>query len=256
MSDVILSVRELTEELRRSLEGRFPFVWVRGEVTNLTRPGSGHVYFSLKDQDAQLQCVWFRQRQGRGGQAFDPLTGEVFDAPRPAPVDLLRNGLDVLCAGRISVYAPRGQYQLAVELAQPAGEGLLAQAFEERKRKLAALGYFAAERKRGLPWDPQRVALITSPTARRCTISGSWRPTGAVGRGYACSRPWCRGRRPRLLWCARWKKPMRRAGRRSLCLSAAAVRWKICGPSMKRAWRRPYSTPGCRCWRALGTRWT
>lgn len=92
MSDVILSVRELTEELRRSLEGRFPFVWVRGEVTNLTRPGSGHVYFSLKDQDAQLQCVWFRQRQGRGGQAFDPLTGEVFDAPRPAPVDLLRNG--------------------------------------------------------------------------------------------------------------------------------------------------------------------
>ena len=167
MSDVILSVRELTEELRRSLEGRFPFVWVRGEVTNLTRPGSGHVYFSLKDQDAQLQCVWFRQRQGRGGQAFDPLTGQVCDAPRPAPVDLLRNGLDVLCAGRISVYAPRGQYQLAVELAQPAGEGLLAQAFEERKRKLAALGYFAAERKRGLPWDPQRVALITSPTGAR-----------------------------------------------------------------------------------------
>ena len=150
MSDVILSVRELTEGLRRSQEGRFPFVLVRGEVTNLTRPGSGHVYFSLKDQDAQLQCVWFRQRQGRGGQAFDPLTGEVFDAPRPAPVDLLRNGLDVLCAGRISVYAPRGQYQLAVELAQPAGEGLLPQAFEERKRKLVGLGYFAAERKRKL----------------------------------------------------------------------------------------------------------
>lgn len=181
MSDVILSVRELTEELRRSLEGRFPFVWVRGEVTNLTRPGSGHVYFSLKDQDAQLQCVWFRQRQGRGGQAFDPLTGEVFDAPRPAPVDLLRNGLDVLCAGRISVYAPRGQYQLAVELAQPAGEGLLAQAFEERKRKLAALGYFAAERKRGLPWDPQRVALITSPTG--AAVHDFWQLAANRGSG-------------------------------------------------------------------------
>lgn len=181
MTDVILSVRELTEELRKSLEGRFPFVWVRGEVTNLSRPGSGHVYFSLKDQEAQLQCVWFRQRQGRGGQTFDPLTGEVFDAPRPAPADLLRNGLDVLCAGRIGVYAPRGQYQLTVELAQPAGEGLLAQAFEENKRKLAAQGYFAAERKRRLPWDPQRVALITSPTG--AAVHDFWRLAADRGSG-------------------------------------------------------------------------
>ena len=76
----------------------------------------------------------------------------------------MRNGLDVLCAGRITLYAPRGQYQLAVELVQPAGEGLLAQAFEASKRKLASLGYFSHERKRPLPHDPQRVALITSPT--------------------------------------------------------------------------------------------
>lgn len=62
MRDGILTVRELTELLRKSLEGRFPFVWVRGEVSNLSRPGSGHIYFSLKDQDAQLQCVWFRSQ--------------------------------------------------------------------------------------------------------------------------------------------------------------------------------------------------
>ncbi len=118
MQDGILTVRALTEHLRRSLEGRFPFVWVRGEVSNLSRPGSGHIYFSLKDQDAQLQCVWFRgqQRQAEQEQAFDPLTGEVFDRPRPSPLELLRNGLNMLCAGRISVYAPRGQYQLLVEL--------------------------------------------------------------------------------------------------------------------------------------------
>ncbi|WP_374289315.1 exodeoxyribonuclease VII large subunit [Desulfovibrio desulfuricans] len=164
MQEAILSVRELTEQLRKTLEGRFPFVWVRGEVTNLTRPNSGHVYFTLKDADAQLQCVWFRHMQRQTSQGFDPLTGEVFDSPRPSPLELLRNGLDVLCAGRITLYAPRGQYQLAVELMQPAGEGLLAQAFEASKRKLAALGYFNRERKRPLPHDPQRVALITSPT--------------------------------------------------------------------------------------------
>ncbi|WP_297826585.1 exodeoxyribonuclease VII large subunit [uncultured Desulfovibrio sp.] len=166
MQDGILTVRALTEHLRRSLEGRFPFVWVRGEVSNLSRPGSGHIYFSLKDQDAQLQCVWFRgqQRQAEQEQAFDPLTGEVFDRPRPSPLELLRNGLNMLCAGRISVYAPRGQYQLLVELVQPAGQGLLAQAFEERKRRLAQAGYFAQERKRLAPWNPQRVALITSPS--------------------------------------------------------------------------------------------
>ena len=158
----ILTVRALTERLRRTLETRYPFVWVRGEVSNLSRPASGHVYFSLKDAEAQLQCVWFRSRQ-REAHTFDPLTGEVFDGPRPSPLEALANGLELLCAGRVSVYAPRGQYQLVVELVQPAGAGLLAQAFEERKRRLAAAGYFAQERKRDLPWNPRRVALITSP---------------------------------------------------------------------------------------------
>ena len=165
MQEGILTVSALTEQLRRNIEGRFPFVWVRGEVGNLSRPASGHVYFSLKDNEAQLQCVWFRshQRQGGAGENFDPLTGEVYEHARPSPLELLRNGLDLLCAGRIAVYAARGQYQLVVELAQPAGEGQLALALEERKRRLSDAGYFARERKRTLPRDPLRVALVTSP---------------------------------------------------------------------------------------------
>jgi exodeoxyribonuclease VII large subunit len=159
-----LTVRELTDRLRASLEGNFHFVWVRGEVTNLTRSSSGHIYFSLKDQYALVQCIWFLRKQGRAGREriFDPLTGEVYDTPRPSPLDMLRNGVTMLCAGRISVYAARGQYQLVVELLQDDGRGALALAFEERKQKLAALGYFSLERKRPLPYDAKRVALITS----------------------------------------------------------------------------------------------
>ncbi|MDR1660799.1 MAG: exodeoxyribonuclease VII large subunit [Desulfovibrio sp.] len=166
MPESILTVRELAERLRANLEGAFPFVWVRGEVTNLTRPGSGHIYFSLKDRDAQIQCVWFLQQQRRAsrGRDFDPLTGEVYDSPRPSPPDMLRNGATMLCAGRVSLYAARGQCQLVVELLQDEGRGMLALAFEERKRKLMELGYFAAERKRPLPYDAKRVALVTSAT--------------------------------------------------------------------------------------------
>ena len=144
----ILSVTELTDRMRRTLEGTFPFVWVRGEIGELSFPGSGHIYFTLKDAGAQLQCVWFRDRQMRG-RNFDPLTGEIFAEPRPDPVRLLRQGSELFCAGQISVYGPRGRYQLIVELVQAGGQGLLAQAFEERKQALAARGFFAAERKRG-----------------------------------------------------------------------------------------------------------
>lgn len=176
----IQSVRQLTEQLRRTVERHFPFVWVRGEVGNVSRPASGHFYFTLKDAEAQLQCVWFRQQQRQRG-SFDPLTGEVFETPPPAPEELLRQGAGLICAGHVGIYAPRGQYQLVVELVQPAGQGGLAQAFEERKRRLAALGYFAQERKRRLPWDPARVALITSPHG--AAIHDFWRL--AAQRGQA-----------------------------------------------------------------------
>jgi exodeoxyribonuclease VII large subunit len=159
----ILTVRELTRQIRAGLEARFPFIWVRGEVSNLSRPSSGHLYFSLKDSEALLNCVWFKTAQ-RDNEDFDPLTGEVFsEGPRPSLARALHDGEQVLCAGRITVYAPRGSYQLVVELAQPDGMGRLALAFEARKRKLAAQGYFAPERKRELPRHPSKVAVITAP---------------------------------------------------------------------------------------------
>ena len=161
--NTILSVRELTRQIRTGLEARFPFIWVRGEVSNLSRPSSGHVYFSLKDSEALLNCVWFRTAQ-RDSENFDPLTGEVFsEGPRQSLARVLQDGEQILCAGRITVYAPRGGYQLLVELAQPDGVGQLALAFEARKHKLAAQGYFAPERKRELPRHPLKVAVITAP---------------------------------------------------------------------------------------------
>ena len=160
----IYSVRDLTERLRATLEGAFPYVWVGGEVTNLARPSSGHVYFSLKDGEAQLQCVWFRGQQ-KAGEAFDPLTGEVFaDGPKPSLARTLRDGQKIICAGRLTVYAARGHYQLLVDLAQESGMGQLHQEFERLKRALFERGWFNQDRKRPLPVNPARVAVITAPT--------------------------------------------------------------------------------------------
>ncbi|MCL1985195.1 MAG: exodeoxyribonuclease VII large subunit, partial [Betaproteobacteria bacterium] len=160
---LILTVRELTRRIRTGLEANFPFVWIRGEVSNLSRPSSGHIYFSLKDSEALLNCVWFKAAQ-RDSEGFDPLTGEVFpEGPRPSLARILQDGEQIFCAGRITVYAPRGSYQLVVELAQPDGMGQLALAFEARKQELAARGYFATERKRKLPPHPMKAAVITAP---------------------------------------------------------------------------------------------
>ncbi len=163
MSD-IYTVKELTAKIKRSLEGQYPFVWVKGEVSNVSRPSSGHVYFTLKDSEALLQCVWFKNFQ-RQEEKFDPLTGEVFeDGPRPSLAHKLVNGQQVLCAGHISVYAPRGSYQLVVALMQEGGHGALHAAFEATKEKLRAQGYFSSERKRELPYNPQKIAVVTAPT--------------------------------------------------------------------------------------------
>jgi exodeoxyribonuclease VII large subunit len=164
----ILAVSDLTRALKDVLEAEFPFVWVRGQVTNLARPASGHLYFTLSDAEAQLAVVWFKGSQGRGGKSdpgqekIDPLTGEVLE-PGLDVASTISDGQEVLVAGRISVYAPRGNYQLIAELVQPAGVSGLAEAFEALKRKLADQGLFDEARKRPIPPSPARVALITSP---------------------------------------------------------------------------------------------
>lgn len=141
----VLTVSALTTQLRGLIEGRFPSVWVSGEVSNLTRAASGHIYFTLKDAKAQLKAAFFRGFNLR--LKFDP-----------------KDGLEVLARGRISVYDPRGEYQLLVEELQPQGIGAAELALRQLKEKLLARGYFDPRRKRPLPRFPKRVAVIASAT--------------------------------------------------------------------------------------------
>jgi exodeoxyribonuclease VII large subunit len=141
----ILTISELTREVKGLLEEGFAQVWVAGEISNLSRPSSGHVYLTLKDANAQLRAVLWRGVALR--LRFD-----------------LRDGMEIFAAGRLSVYMPRGEYQLVIEQVQPKGIGELELALRQLKEKLFKLGYFARERKKPLPTVPRRVALVTSPT--------------------------------------------------------------------------------------------
>jgi exodeoxyribonuclease VII large subunit len=141
----IITVSELTRQIKDAVEGNFPFVWVQGEITNCTRAGSGHIYLSLKDDSAQIRAVVWRSTAVR--LKFD-----------------LRDGLEVVAAGAVEVYEARGTYQLVVERLLPQGVGALELAFRQMCEKLAAQGLFATERKRKLPRFPRRIALVTSPS--------------------------------------------------------------------------------------------
>jgi exodeoxyribonuclease VII large subunit len=140
-----LSVSELTAQVRGSLESRFASVWVEGEVSNFAQSAAGHWYFTLKDESAQLKASCFRNINSR-------LRFRLMD------------GLLVRLRGRLTVYDPRGEYQLAVESIEPVGAGALRVAFEQLKEKLAREGLFDEELKRPLPMLPRRVAVVTSPT--------------------------------------------------------------------------------------------
>ena len=142
---VVCTVSELAMRIKASLEDQFPAVWVEGEISNLRTPSSGHAYFTLKDDAAQLRCVLFR---GRGRRvAFQP-----------------EDGMQVLAFGGLDVYLARGEYQLVVELLEPKGLGALQLAFEQLKRRLEAEGLFEAARKRPLPPFPRTIGIVTSPT--------------------------------------------------------------------------------------------
>lgn len=141
----VLSIAEITGLIKENLEGFFPDVWVEGEVSNFKRHSSGHLYFSLKDDAAQLGCAMFRFKAGNIG--FD-----------------LKDGLRVFARGRISVYAKRGGYQLIVEEIEPGGKGSLQLAFEKLKKKLHDEGIFDPGHKKPLPLLPERIGIVTSPT--------------------------------------------------------------------------------------------
>jgi exodeoxyribonuclease VII large subunit len=140
-----LSVSELTGKIRGELERRFASVWVEGEISNFRAHNSGHWYFTLKDEFAQIRAASFRSSNQR---------------IRFRPAD----GLQVRARGRVSVYEPKGEYQLIVEALEPVGAGALQLAFEQTKARLQAEGLFAPELKRRLPLFPRRVGVITSPS--------------------------------------------------------------------------------------------
>src|SRR5580698_1079807 len=148
----IYSVSRLNREVRVLLERGFGTLWVEAEISNFSRPSSGHWYFSLKDANAQVRCAMFRQRNMLC----------AFTA---------RDGQKVLVRARIGLYEPRGEYQLIVDHMEDAGLGALKRQFEELSAKLKAEGLFAAERKRPLPALPRRIGVITSPSgAAVCDI--------------------------------------------------------------------------------------
>jgi len=140
----VYSVSRLNREVRVLLERGLGVLWVEGELSNLSQPASGHWYFSLKDRDAQLRCAMYRVKNSLVG--FTP-----------------RAGMQVLVRGRISLYEPRGEFQLIIEHLEEAGVGALRREFERLKSRLAAEGLFAPERKRALPRFPRRIGVITSP---------------------------------------------------------------------------------------------
>ncbi len=160
----ILTVSDLTALIRDRLEKDFPDLWVEGEVSNLRAPSSGHLYFTLKDATSQMRAVLFRA----GAQRLR---------------FLLKEGLQVVVRGRLTVYEPRGEYQIVCEYLEPQGLGALQLAFEQLKDRLAREGLFDQERKRTLPFLPRRVGIVTSLTGaairdmlvvlrRRCPILG------------------------------------------------------------------------------------
>ncbi len=144
-SQAVLSVSALTLLIKEVVEGTFPQVWVSGEISNFSRPQSGHCYLTLKDNDAQLRAVIWRT------------------AAAKARCDL-HDGIEVICRGHLDVYAARGSYQLVIEEIHPKGLGALEQALRKLRDKLMAEGLFHPARKRPLPSFPRRIAFVTSPT--------------------------------------------------------------------------------------------
>jgi len=144
-SKQVLTVSELTGLIRTSIESEFCDLWLEGEVSNLRMPGSGHVYCTLKDESSQIRAVLFRSSALR--VRFT-----------------LKEGMCVIVRGRLTVYEPRGEYQIVVETVEPKGVGALQLAFEQLKERLAAEGLFDERRKKPLPAFPQTVGVVTSPT--------------------------------------------------------------------------------------------
>ena len=141
----VISVSELNKKAKSLLEKGIPKLWIEGEISNLAKPASGHMYFSLKDEMSQIRCAWFKQRQLQNTLN-------------------IANGSKMLALGKIGLYEPRGEYQFIVEKMEIAGEGDLKRKYEDLKKKLSAEGIFSEENKSKLPNLPKKIGVITSPS--------------------------------------------------------------------------------------------
>ena len=178
----ILTVSELTGQVKNVVEDGFSAVWVSGEISGWKKHTSGHCYLKLRDAGAVLCAVLYRGVALR--MRFDP-----------------KDGMEVIARGRLSVYPPQGQYQLSIEELHPKGLGAQEIALQQLKQKLSGKGYFLPQRKRPLPRYPARIALVTSPTARPCGTC--WKSSAAAGppRSSGSARSACRARRrPARSW--------------------------------------------------------
>ncbi|MES3038172.1 MAG: exodeoxyribonuclease VII large subunit [Bdellovibrionota bacterium] len=144
-NDSVLTVEQLNQEIKQLMEGQFALLWVKGEISNFKPHTSGHFYFSLKDKKSQISAVMFRGYNSR--LKFKP-----------------EDGMEVIVRGKISVYEPRGNYQILCELMEPVGAGALQKAYEQLKVKLQAEGLFESARKKPIPPFPKKIAIVTSPT--------------------------------------------------------------------------------------------
>ena len=175
------SVSEIAAAVKQTVEDNFGYVRVRGEVSGFMAARSGHMYFSLKDDRAVIDSVVWRGSTGK--LRFQP-----------------EDGLEVICTGKLSTYAPRSRYQLVVEAMEPAGVGALMALLEERRQKLSAEGLFAPERKRALPYLPQVIGVVTSPTGAVIRdILHRLRERFPSRAGWS-GRCWCRARARRNKW--------------------------------------------------------
>jgi exodeoxyribonuclease VII large subunit len=145
VSSTVLTVEGLNKNIKQILEGTYPLIWVQGEISNFKAHSSGHFYFSLKDERAQIRAVMFKGSNSR--LQYKP-----------------HDGLKVICRAKVSVFEQRGEYQLILDQMEPVGLGALQKAFEELKKKLRGEGLFSPDRKRPLPKFPKHIAVITSPT--------------------------------------------------------------------------------------------
>ncbi len=141
----VYTVTEITRSIKFSLETEFPLVWIEGEISNLRIPSSGHMYLTIKDEESQIKVVMFRS--GKSQLKFEPKDGD-----------------QVIVKGKITVYEPRGEYQIVIDCMEPKGIGALQLAFQQLKEKLSKEGLFDDELKKTLPLLPQKIGIVTSPT--------------------------------------------------------------------------------------------